>query len=100
VGDGGGLANTGAGASIAAASLSATSCVALTVTPPIAVPSSTVRVSTTALVCPSALTSSVAMRISAVSPVGSTIELSLPASTPGIVTSILSSVRATEEPGM
>jgi hypothetical protein len=85
VGDGGVLATIGAAAAFAAESLITMTVVLVTVTPPLAVPFSTGRVSVTAVVLPPWV-SSVAMRTCATSPFGATTELNRPASLPGIVT--------------
>ena len=57
VGEGGALTSTGAGAAFAAASLRTTICVPVTVTPPLATPATTGRVSVTTLVSPLELAS-------------------------------------------
>jgi hypothetical protein len=100
VGDGGVVPRIGAGAAFAAASLRITTVVPETVTPPFAVPFWTGRVSVTAVVVPSVLTSSVAIRTCATSFFGATTALIRPASSPGIVTATVLSPRATVDPGM
>jgi hypothetical protein len=87
---GGALAKIGAGAALAATSLSATSCVSETFTPPLATPSSTLRVSFTATELPFASSSRVPMWTSATSLIGTTTLEIFPASVAGIVTRTLS----------
>jgi hypothetical protein len=99
VGEGGALARIGAGAAFAAESLSTTSCVPLTVTPPFATPPSTVRVSVTLLVWPFAL-SCAATWTSTTSVFGATSVERRPTSVPGIVTTTLSFFCSTDDPGM
>jgi hypothetical protein len=100
VGDGGVVPRIGAGAAFAAASLRITTVVPETVTPPLAVPFSTGRVSVTAVDVPSEDTSSVAIRTCATSLFGATTAERRPASSPGIVTATVLSPRATVDPGM
>ncbi len=98
--DGGALAMTTTGATFAALSLSAMSWFPLIVTPPLATPPSTVRVSVTATVSPLLVESCVSMCTTVVPLDGSTTELTRPTSSPGMVTTILSFLRVTVEPGM
>ena len=98
--DGGALAMTATGATFAALSLSAMSWFPLIVTPPLATPPSTVRVSVTATVSPLLVESWVSMCTTVVPLDGATTELTRPTSSPGMVTTILSFLRVTVEPGM
>jgi hypothetical protein len=100
LGDGGVVPRIGAGAAFAAASLRMVTVVPETVTPPLAVPFSTGRVSVTAVDVPSEVRSSVAIRTCAVSLFGATTALIRPASSPGIVTAMVLLPRATVDPGM
>jgi hypothetical protein len=100
VGDGGVVPRIGAGAAFAAASLRITTVVPEIVTPPLAVPLSTGRVSVTAVVVPSEFVSSVAMRTCATSLFGATTALMRPASSPGMVTAMVLLPRATVDPAM
>jgi hypothetical protein len=99
VGDGGGLAMIGATATFAAESVRMTIVVPVTVTPPLAVPPSTGRDSVTDVVLPP-FASSVAISTWDASLFGATVELNLPASAVGMVTTTRFSLRATDEPGI
>jgi hypothetical protein len=99
VGEGGVVARIGAGAVLAAESLSTMTCVPLTVTPPLAVPFSTGRVSVTVVDFPPWV-SAVAMRTCATSLLGATTALNRPASEPGMVTATRPWSCATDDPGM
>jgi len=99
VGLGGALAKTGAAAVLAAASLRITIVVPVMVTPPLAAPFSTGRVSVTGVLLPPWF-STVAIRTCATSPLGATIELNRPASEPGIVTTTRPLSCAIDDPGI
>src|SRR5438876_661224 len=98
VADGGALAMTATGATFAALSLSAMSWFPLIVTPPLATPPSTVRVSVTATVSPLLVESCVSMCTTVVPLDGSTTALPRPPSSPGLATTTLSFLRLTPQP--